>query len=118
MKQKKSSSRDWSFRIKDILTSINKIEEYLHTMTLTQFKKNDLVKDAVIRNFEIIGEASNSIPSKIKEKYSEISWREMNDMRNLLIHEYFGVDADIIWHTAKKHLPNLKEKLLKLSLEP
>ncbi len=108
------SSRDWSFRIADILNAIDKIEHYTHGMTLAQFRKNDLVIDAVIRNFEIIGEASKSIPQTIQENYSEIPWRQMSGMRNLLIHEYFGVDVDTVWHTAKKQLPILKDQLNKI----
>lgn len=72
------SSRDWSFRIKDILLAIEKIESYKTNMTLNEFKKNELVKDAVIGNFEIIGEASNNIPIAIQLNHpnipSSISW--------------------------------------------
>jgi uncharacterized protein with HEPN domain len=108
------SSRDWKFRIYDILISISKIEHYLQDLRLNDFKKNELVVDAVIRNFEIIGEASNKIPLRIRKKYTDIPWLEMSDMRNLLIHEYFGVDEKIVWHTAKKYLPKLKNQLEEL----
>ena len=84
-------------------------------MTLPQFKKNELVIDAVIRNFEIIGEASKNIPQTIQNVYPEIPWRQMSGMRNLLIHEYFGVDIDTVWHTAKKQLPALKNQLTEIS---
>ena len=105
------SSRDWLFRIQDILKAIDKIESYVENMTLNQFKKNELVIDAVIRNFEIIGEASKSIPLSIRNSYPDIPWDQMNGMRNLLIHEYFGVDIKTVWHTAKLHLPTLKKQL-------
>lgn len=110
MKQDKSS-REWSYRIKDILKAIDNIETYLNSMALHEFRKNQLVIDAVIRNFEIIGEASNHIPKNIKRSYSEIMWVEIYGMRNILIHEYFGVEIDTIWHTAKNHLPTLKKQL-------
>jgi uncharacterized protein with HEPN domain len=106
------SSRDWSFRIHDILKAIHKIEEYLGSLTLSQFRKNELIIDAVIRNFEIIGEASKGIPTSIRHSYPEIPWKQMCGMRDILIHEYFGVDIDTVWHTAKKQLPQLKKQLL------
>lgn len=73
MKQSRSS-RDWSFRIKDIIEAIENIEKYTSKMTLTQFKKNQLVIDAVIRNLEIIGEASNYIPKTIQSTNPTIPW--------------------------------------------
>lgn len=73
--------------------------------------------DAVVRNFEVIGEASKHVPSSIKNHYPDIPWGEMNGMRNLLIHEYFDVEADIVWHTAKKQLPKLKVQLQPLLSE-
>ncbi|MBM3197967.1 MAG: DUF86 domain-containing protein [Chlamydiae bacterium] len=109
------SSRDWLFRIQDILRAIEKIEMYVQGMTTSQFKKNDLVIDAVVRNLEVIGEAGKSIPVHIRRAYPDIPWEEMNGMRNVLIHEYFGVDITTVWHTVKKHLPMLKEQLKNLS---
>jgi uncharacterized protein with HEPN domain len=105
------SSRDWHFRIQDILKSIQKIEIYIEDMTAIKFKKNELVIDAVVRNLEIIGEASKSIPISIRKLYPDIPWDQMNGMRNILIHEYFGVDVATVWHTAKTHLPILKKQL-------
>ena len=96
------SSRDWTFRIQDILTSIEKIDRYIAGLTVAEFKKKDLVIDAVVRNFEIIEEASKHIPTSI---------------RNTLIHKYFGVDTKILWSTAKKDLPSLKKQLLQIPLE-
>lgn len=108
------SSREWDFRIHDILKSIDKVDKYIDGMTLAQFKKNELVIDAVIRNFEIIGEASKNVPIAIQQSYSDLPWKQMNGMRNTLIHEYFGVDLDTIWYTAKKELPSLKKLLIDL----
>lgn len=105
------SSRIWTLRIQDILQSIDKITLYLEKISLTEFRKNDLIIDAVIRNFEIIGEASNHIPDTIKIQYPNIPWKEMKGMRNIFIHQYFDMEADIAWHTAKKHLPKLKAQL-------
>jgi len=108
------SSRDWKFRIRDILTAIDKIERYVKEMNMAEFKQDELVFDAVVRNFEIIGEASKNIPTEIRNEYSEIPWSQMCGMRDVLVHEYFGVDVNILWHTAKKYLPPLKLQLLTL----
>ena len=105
------SSRQWTFRIQDILAAIEKIEIYTKDLNASQFKKNNLVMDAVVRNFEIIGEASKNIPAAIRCQYPDIPWDQMNGMRNVLIHEYFGVDTTTVWHTAKKYLPLLKKQL-------
>lgn len=109
------SSRDWGFRVQDILKAINKIQRFIKGMTLNQFKKNELVIDAVVRNLEVIGEASKSIPTAVKRLHPDIPWEHMNGMRNILIHEYFGVDVKIVWHTAKKSLPALQKQLQNLS---
>jgi len=109
------SSRDWLFRIQDILKAIDKIESYVENMTFVQFKKNEMVIDAVIRNFEIIGEPSKNIPLSVRHSFPDIPWDQMNGMRNLLIHEYFGVDVKTVWHTAKLHLPALKAQLQVIS---
>lgn len=111
------SSRDWRFRIQDILKSIQKIEIYVEGLTAAQFKKNELVIDAVVRNLEIIGEASKNISPSIRRLYPDIPWDQMNGMRNILIHEYFGVDIATIWHTSKTHLPILKNQLKSILTE-
>lgn len=105
------SSRDWLFRIQDILGAIEKIERYVDGMTLTQFKQDELILDAVIRNFEIIGEATKNIPSGIRRSYPMIPWSEISGMRDVLIHEYFGIDVQTLWHTTKKDLPALQKHL-------
>jgi uncharacterized protein with HEPN domain len=105
------SSRDWKFRIQDILGSIEKIERYVDGINMTQFKKNELVIDAVVRNLEIIGETSKNVPLAIRNSYPGIPWEQMNGIRNILIHEYFGVDIKIVWHTAKIYLSPLRKQL-------
>lgn len=91
--------------LEDIIISIDRINEYIGEKSLNEFKKDFKTVDAVIRNFEIIGEASKNIPDEIKEKYGEIPWNEMYLLRNKASHEYFGIDYDIIWDIAKNHLP-------------
>jgi uncharacterized protein with HEPN domain len=105
------SSRQWMFRVQDILNAIEKIERYTDEMTLTKFKQNELVIDAVVRNFEIIGEASKNIPLSVQRSHPAIPWKEMKGMRDVLIHEYFGVDIKVLWHTTKNNLPFLQKQL-------
>lgn len=70
--------------------------------------------DAVIRNIEIIGEAAAHVPENIQEQYADIPWYQMKDMRNILIHEYFGIDMDVLWRTVQEDLPALKAKIQKI----
>jgi len=108
------SSREWPFRIKDILQAIGKIEQYTKNMTASEFKKNELVFDAVVRNFEIIGEASVHIPRAFRDAHPDVPWKQMAAMRNILIHEYFGVNIGTVWQTVHTRLPSLKQQLLLL----
>ena len=104
--------RDYRLFLDDILDSIDKIEKYISDLTLEDFINDDKTADAIIRNFEIIGEAARNIPDEIKEKHINIPWREMRGMRNILIHEYFGIDYSVIYKTAKDFLPGLKKQIL------
>ena len=83
-------------------------------LNLEQFRSDKKTYFAVIRSLEILGEASHHLPEAIKEKYPDIPWRKMKDFRNLLIHEYFGVDADIVWNTIQNELIPLKVKVAKV----
>jgi uncharacterized protein with HEPN domain len=100
--------------IDHILDSLEKIESYTKDLTKKEFSKNDLVQDAVIRNFEIIGEASKKVSKDLKQTYHKISWKEISGMRDKLIHDYMGVDVDVIWTTIKKDLPVLKNQMLEI----
>ena len=111
MNQKKSS-RPWSFRIRDILDAIEKIQKFTEGMTFAEFDKNTMVLDAVVRNFEIIGEAGNHIPISIQNQYPGVPWKQIVSMRNSLIHEYFGADNSVIWDTIQIHLTHLNSQLL------
>ncbi|HEY4693521.1 MAG TPA: DUF86 domain-containing protein [Bellilinea sp.] len=110
----KSAGRDWKLRVSDILTCIEKIEEFTAGMTYEAFKNDAKTVDAVIRNFEVIGEAAGYIPESIQERYPDLGWLEMRGMRNIMIHEYFGVSLPIIWRTVTHDLPELSEKIKKL----
>mgnify|MGYP001824946219 CR=1 FL=1 len=99
--------RRWDIRIRDILSAISKIEDYTKNFDYAGFKADTKTVDAVIRNLEIIGEAAKHIPKDIADMHQDIPWREMSDMRNLLSHEYFGVNEKLVWYTIKKDLPPL-----------
>jgi uncharacterized protein with HEPN domain len=108
--------RENKLYLKDILDAISKIEKYTKNLSYEEFFNNLMVIDAVVRNLEIIGEATKNLSKEIKSQYPEIPWREMADMRNKLIHEYFGVDLDIVWKTVKHRIPELKKNLRKIKL--
>jgi len=91
----------------DILESIEKIQRYIKDLSYEEFVSSELVFDAVVRNLEIIGEASSNIPQRIQSTYPTVPWRLMKDMRNVLSHAYFGIDIDIVWKTATDALPKL-----------
>ncbi len=101
----KPKEREYVLYLEDMLESMRKIEEYLGGLDFRSFKMSYMAVDAIIRNFEIIGEASKSIPTHIKNNYPEIPWKKMYGLRNLIAHEYFGIDYEMIWEIAKKNLP-------------
>jgi uncharacterized protein with HEPN domain len=102
--------RQFDFYLEDILKSMLRISEYIEGKTFADFKRNYMLVDAVVRNFEIIGEASKNIPSLIQKKYPEIPWRKMNGLRNLISHEYFGIDYEMLWEISSVSLPqNIKD---------
>jgi len=94
--------------IEHILLCIDKIQEYTNALTDEDFNNNELIQDAVIRNIELIGEATKKISKDLKKQYHEIPWKEMSAIRDKLIHDYFGVDIDVVWRTVKKDIPYLK----------
>ena len=94
--------------IEHILLCIDKIQEYTKNLTAHDFNNSELIQDAVIRNIEIIGEATKKISKDLKSQYREIPWKEMSGMRDKLIHDYFGVDVDVVWKTVNEDIPYLK----------
>lgn len=99
--------------IEDILESIDKIEEYVSEIKEEDFYRNTQLQDSILRRLEIIGEATKNIPSDFRNKYSLIPWKRMAGMRDVLIHEYFGVNLKRVWRVVNKDLPRLKKEILK-----
>jgi uncharacterized protein with HEPN domain len=106
--------RDYKLYVKDILDAMEAIETFVEGMELEQFMSDDMVSSAVIRKFEIIGEASKHVPDSIRERYPTIPWKEMSGMRDKLIHFYMGVKYELVWHTIKDVIPQIKPTLRKI----
>jgi uncharacterized protein with HEPN domain len=101
----------------DIIESMNAIEEYILGHTFEEFRNNRLLTQAVIRELEIIGEASKNIPSNIKSNYPDIPWKGMAGVRDKLIHGYFDVDYEIVWNLITLRIPETKSKIEKILRE-
>lgn len=105
------SKRDADILLEAILEAINKVLKYTDGMKAEEFMVDDKTIDAVVRNIEVIGEASGKLPEDFKSKYPSVEWIKIKGMRNRLIHEYFGVDVQIIWTVRDEFLPKLKLQL-------
>ena len=100
--------------LNDILGAIDNIKDFLKDVNLSAFQEDIKTQYAVIRALEIIGEASKKIPPEIKENYSWIPWRFMAGMRDKLIHDYFGVDIEVVWNTAMDDIMKLEKEIKQL----
>jgi uncharacterized protein with HEPN domain len=108
--------REWRLRVEDIRDAIARIGCYVDGLTFEQFQADQKTIDAVVRNLEIIGEAVRHLTAEIDPlPDSSVSWIDIGGMRNILIHEYFGVDLNIIWETVKHDLPQLNNQLLRMT---
>ena len=108
--------RDYKLFIQDIVDAMGRIEEFVGDMTLDELEADEKTSSAVIRKFEVIGEAVKHIPKKVKEEHKDIQWKSMAGMRDRLIHAYFGIDYKLVWAAIKAEIPKLKPKLKKLLL--
>jgi uncharacterized protein with HEPN domain len=99
-------------RLNHIFDAILEVESYLIHADFDIFLENSMMRFACIKQMEIIGEASNHISEDVKNKFSEIEWGQIIGMRNVFVHEYFGVDIRLVWEIIKKDLPELKSKII------
>ena len=106
--------RDYKVYLEDIMEAIAKIERYIANLSFEEFIKKEMVIDATVRNFEVIGEAVKRIPENIKQKYPDVEWKKIAGLRDILIHEYFAIDLEILWDIIKNKLPEFKRNIFKI----
>ncbi len=105
------SKRNNILLVEDMLEACKKIERYTSEHSLESFMNDEKTIDAVVRNFEIIGEAANKIEDEFKSKYPKIEWNRLRGFRNRIVHEYFGIDNEIVWSICQNYLTKLKVRL-------
>ena len=103
-----TEGREYADYLRDILDSIEKAQRFTRGMDLERFRSDDKTVFAVVRALEIIGEATKRIPEDVRERHPDLPWREMTGLRDKLIHDYFGVNLDVVWKTATVDLPSLQ----------
>ena len=110
------SKRQPALLIEDILESCNKILEYTSDMSFEEFTSDSKTIDAVIRNFEIIGEAANRLPEEFKQEHSSVDWHKIRGFRNRIVHDYMGIDYSIVFEIKMNFLPQLILTLQQIKL--
>jgi len=101
-------------RLQHILDAILEIEDYLQNTSLEDFMQNSMMRFACIKQMEIIGEAGNHVSDETKAKFSTVEWSQILGMRNVFVHEYFGVDSSLVWEIIKTDIPELKVKIVEI----
>ena len=108
------SSRDWQLRVQDILNAIASIQKSTANMTFKKFLAEEIIIKAVIYDFIFMGKAARNIPTQVQDHYPQIAWLPMRDMRNVMTHEYFQVDLEIVWDSIQSDLSPLASQLQNL----
>ena len=110
-------ARKLEVHLLDILESIGKIEEYTAGKEEQDFLENTLLQDAILRRLEVMGEAVKGIPQNVRSEHPRVPWKEIAGLRDVLIHQYFGVKLERVWRIVEKNLPVLKTELLRIAEE-
>jgi uncharacterized protein with HEPN domain len=108
--------RDYKLYVQDIIDSLGKIQSYVQNVTGEQFMKDEKLQDAVIRRFEIVGEAIKNVPRVIKQANKEIPWAKISGFRDFMVHSYFIASLRRVWEVATKDAPAIKESFQKIKL--
>lgn len=103
--------RKFDLYLKDILESIERIQDYVHSVDVEEFAKSPITIDAVMRNLEIIGEAATQIPAEVKDQHKEVPWRDIQDFRIVVAHKYWKINIDRVWDIIENKLDVLKEQI-------
>ncbi len=104
-------SRDVRLYLEDILESASRVLEYAEHMEFDDFLANKMAYDAILRNLELIGEAAKNVPNEIREHYSQVEWRKIAGLRDVLVHQYFGLEDETLWNIVKTEVPELLEQV-------
>ena len=107
-------SREYKLFLEDMRRACEKVIQFTKGLTLTQFLADEKTSDAAMRNLEIIGEAAKHIADEVRKQYPDINWRKIAGFRDVSIHEYFGIDADVVWDIITKEIPVLRTKLQRI----
>src|SRR3989344_1350042 len=103
--------KDFRIYLEDVLECIKNIEDYVKDYSYLEFSKNKMMRDAVIRNLEIIGEAVKNVPVEVRNKFPEIDWKKIAGLRDILIHAYSGINEQILWDIVENKIPTLKKQV-------
>lgn len=109
--------RDAAVFLDDIIEACDKINRYTSGFTVEQFRRDEKTIDAVIRNLEVVGEAAKNVPDEMRAKIV-VDWKKISSLRDVLIHEYFGIDLEIIWDIVENKIPTLRREVLAHVSEP
>lgn len=107
-------SRDYRLYLEDVREACEKVMRYIRGMTFAQFIQDEKTFDAVVRNLAIIGEAIKHVPTEVRSRYPGVEWRKIAGLRDVVTHDYFGVDEDILWDVVQHEVPTLLGQIVRI----
>jgi len=106
--------RDYRAYLEDIIEAAGAVREFVTGMDKDELGKDRRTRDAVVRNLEVIGEAAKKLPAQMKRDHPEVEWKKIAGLRDILVHDYFGIDMDIVWDVVQNKLPVLNEQIRRI----